>query len=162
MLASQGISFLFGRIHCDRTPPQIRAARTRWLRSVGSAHGVSNVSDLQTLRTAVQQQKTQNGVDIARVEMSHAEGTIRLICCRPPFGCQRPTTGQGRARGFVTGMLAICLSASLQGRTLGPCMQHPVRPHPPPTPTRQCRLSQMSPAGETDQTCIFRGAFARY
>jgi hypothetical protein len=89
-VGESGDIFSFGRIHCDRTPPQIRADRTRWLRSVGSAHGVSNVSDLQTLRTAVQQQKTQNGVDIARIEMSHAEGTIRLICCRPPFGCQRP------------------------------------------------------------------------
>lgn len=67
----------FGRIHCDKTPPQIRVEWTRWLRPLGSAKGVGgNVSDLQMLQTTVQTVETQNDVAGARLDMSQAEGRL--------------------------------------------------------------------------------------
>ena len=50
----------FGRIHCDRTPSQIRGGVDRMLRSLGSGKGMGeNVSDPQMLQTAVQIVETQ-------------------------------------------------------------------------------------------------------
>lgn len=80
--------------------------------------------------------------------MSQSEGaSVGLICRRPCSG------RQGRARGFVTWMCAICASAAHHPSRYATFRPPQVRQ--PPMPPLAHRVQPVSPV----QDCMFRGSY---